>query len=159
MIGELERELVARVVRSREQLVDPGVADPEIDRAAVVVEPALHRRQMQDLVVARVRAQVRAANHAVAHFQYPQALGNHQPAARECLEECVVQLGDVEVAHHDEVVVLDEVARKARVDPVRQQLQLRAARLDAVAPARVRRDENEIEVARAERCHVRSAPE
>src|SRR5439155_14422780 len=57
------------------------------------------------------------------------------------------------------LVVPDKVVLEARVDPIGEHLQLRLAALDAIAPAGMRGDGNEVEVSCAERTHVRRTPE
>lgn len=159
MIRHLEAELVARVALPRKQFFDVRVVDEEVEDAAVVAEVFGHRRPVEDLVVARILAEVRAADDGVARPELLELRRDFEAAARHGFEERVVELRDVEVAEHEQVVVLDVLALEARVDPVGQHLQLGPAPVDAVAPARVHGDGEEVEVARAERAHVRGTPE
>ena len=82
-------------------------------------------------------------DHLLEGIRDPEAL------AGDGLEGLVVELGDVEVAQHDDVLVHDTVLLAALVDPVREHLQLPRAALLAAGrvPADVGRQQDEVEVA------------
>src|SRR5688572_13458789 len=51
VVRELEAEFQRGVSLVREKFLDARLRDEEIERAAMVAEPLLHGRQMQDLIV------------------------------------------------------------------------------------------------------------
>src|SRR6185369_12557269 len=131
----------------------------EVERSAQVREALRKRGQVEDLVEARILAEIGAPDRLTAHLERGQRIRDLKSAARERLEQLVADLRGVEITHHDEVGVLGELVLEARVDPVREHLQLRLAAGCALAPSGMRRDGDEIEIAGAERAHVRRAPE
>ena len=159
VVGHLEGKFGPAVVLAGEEFVDARVVDKEIEGAAVVREIFRNCRHVQDLIVAGIKAEIRAFDQPVASLELHERLRDFQPVTNECAEDRIGGLGRVEVAHDEQVVVFDEFLLKAGVDPIGEELQLGGAGFDAVAPAGVCGDGEEVEVAGAKGAHVGCAPE
>lgn len=159
VVRELEAEFLSGVALIRKQLLNVCVAPVKIEGTAFVGEPFLQGGQVQDLVEPGVLEEVRPADDLVAGLEVQERVGHLKTAAGQCFEQFVAHLGDVEIAHHDKIVVLDELVLEPVVDPVGEHLQLGLAAFDAVAPACVGGDGDEIEVPGPKRTHVRRPPE
>src|SRR5262249_53920507 len=127
VVGELEAEFLAGQVLPGEQVLDAGVVDEEVEHPTRIAEARCQRRQVEDLVEARVLPQVRAADRALPRLERAQCVGYAKSTARQRAEQLVAQLRDVEVAEDDQVRVLGEPVLEPGVDPIREHLQLTLA--------------------------------
>ncbi len=147
MIGELEGEGLAGQSGKQHLMVAPI----EVHNAAVLGKRLAAVAVVQDLVVVGGAGDIGEA--------HPFQGGGHlQSLAGDRLVELVTGLGDVEVAHQDDVLVEDMLAQPPLVDPVGQVLQGDGALLYRFSPAHVGRQQGEIEIPGGERGHVGRTP-
>src|SRR5437879_512288 len=145
VIGHLEGE--RRLLHVREQLLRaPGV---EIDHARLVREILRIAGVMQNLIVALVLGQVRAEGLAL------EGGGHLKPFPGQSRE--LLGRFDIAVPDYDEILVLGGLLVPLQIDPFFDRLPLQQSPRGR-PPLRVRRQEDEIETAGAERRHEGLAP-
>jgi hypothetical protein len=103
-----------------------------------------HARQMQDLIIASVFAEI-------ANVKLNERFRDFQTGANEGGKDFVGQLGCIKVAEHDKVVVLNVFALEAALHPVAEALKLVTTCFLAVTPAGVHSYGKEVEIARTKR--------
>ena len=135
-----------------------AVIDENTPYATRVSEILGHGRQMQNLIITGILAEVGSADGTITCRELHKWLGDFYAATNEGFEHRVVEGGRIEITHDDQIMVFHRFVFHARFDSIAQQLEFAGAGCFTVAPSGMQGDGQKVEIAGPERAQAWGPP-